>query len=179
MNGVLLLTTFLVPVHLGVGRRANYAVDCPENCSRKECTGPQRCKKTVLDDCGCCRICAAGPGETCYRTVSGLDGAKCGPGLRCHFHEEEDDFGDEFGTCRECPFGSYGMECREICKCKSGLCDKVTGKCFTFFEETSKRRKPPSQTEHDMASGDGNPVKEKHAREKVARPPGLKWLNPR
>lgn len=29
-----------------------------------------------------------------------MDGVKCGPGLKCQFYSEEDDFGDEFGICK-------------------------------------------------------------------------------
>ncbi|XP_059132749.1 endothelial cell-specific molecule 1 isoform X2 [Peromyscus eremicus] len=101
MKSLLLLTTLLVPVHLAMAWSAKYAVDCPEQCDNTECRSSLRCKRTVLDDCGCCQVCAAGPGETCYRTVSGMDGVKCGPGLKCHFYSEEDDFGDEFGICKD------------------------------------------------------------------------------
>lgn len=100
MKSLLLLTALLVPLHLSMAWSAKYAVDCPEHCDNTECRSSLRCKRTVLDDCGCCQVCAAGPGETCYRTVSGMDGVKCGPGLKCHFYSEEDDFGDEFGICK-------------------------------------------------------------------------------
>ncbi|KAM8957156.1 endothelial cell-specific molecule 1 isoform 2-T2 [Lycaon pictus] len=129
---LLLLATLLVPAHLAAAWSARYAVDCPERCDSAGCKSSLRCKRTVLDDCGCCRVCAAGPGETCYRTVSAMDGVKCGPGLRCQFYSEEDDFGDEFGICKE----------------------------------------------HDMASGDGNAVREELVKEN-ARSPVMKWLNPR
>ncbi|XP_011378911.1 endothelial cell-specific molecule 1 isoform X2 [Pteropus vampyrus] len=131
-KSVLLLATLLVPAHLATAWSTKYAVDCPERCDSNECKSSLRCKRTVLDDCGCCRVCAAGLGETCYRTVSGMDGVKCGPGLRCQFYSEEDDFGDEFGICKE----------------------------------------------HDMASGDGNAVREL-VKENAARSPVMKWLNPR
>ncbi|XP_047617646.1 endothelial cell-specific molecule 1 isoform X2 [Phacochoerus africanus] len=133
MKSLLLLATLLVPAHLAAAWSTKYAVDCPERCDTNECKSSLRCKRTVLDDCGCCRVCAAGLGETCYRTVSGMDGVKCGPGLRCQFYSEEDDFGDEFGICKE----------------------------------------------HDMASGDGNAVREELVKENAARSPGMKWLNPR
>lgn len=100
MKSLLLLTTLLVPAHLATAWSTKYAVDCPERCDSNVCKSSLRCKRTVLDDCGCCRVCAAGLGETCYRTVSGMDGVKCGPGLRCQFYSEEDDFGDEFGICK-------------------------------------------------------------------------------
>ncbi|XP_008838623.1 endothelial cell-specific molecule 1 isoform X2 [Nannospalax galili] len=133
MKSLLLLTTLLVPVHLAVAWSTKYAVDCPEHCDNSACRSSLRCKRTVLDDCGCCQVCAAGPGETCYRTVSGMDGVKCGPGLRCQFYSEEDDFGDEFGICKE----------------------------------------------HDVASGDGNAVREEIVKGNAARSPVMKWLNPR
>ncbi|XP_053556416.1 endothelial cell-specific molecule 1 [Bombina bombina] len=185
MKSSVLLAILLVAVPLGTAWNAQYAVDCPERCDSNECKSTLRCKRTVLDDCGCCKVCAAAVGETCYRTVSGMDGVKCGPGLRCNFYTEEDDFGDEYGTCRECPYGTYGMECRGTCNCPSGICDRVTGKClkFPFFQLTggkpaSKFRIPPS-SDSEMASGDGNNVKDEFLKEKAVRAPGIKWLNPR
>ncbi|EOA97092.1 Endothelial cell-specific molecule 1, partial [Anas platyrhynchos] len=167
----LLLTLLLTPMHAGTAWSAKYAVDCPEPCESSKST--LRCKRTVLDDCGCCRVCAAALGET------------CGPGLKCQFYTEEDDFGDEFGICKECPYGTYGMECRKTCNCPSGICDRVTGKClkFPFFQLSASkppnRRKIISHTENDMASGDGNSVKEEFVKEKAIRSPVMKWLNPR
>lgn len=100
MTTFLVLALLLVPMHVRATWSAKYAVDCPESCNSSECKNPQHCKRTVLDDCGCCRVCAAALGETCYRTVAGMDGVKCGPGLKCQFFSEEDDFGDEFGICK-------------------------------------------------------------------------------
>lgn len=100
MASFLVLTLLLVPMNVRATWSAKYAVDCPESCNSSECKNPQHCKRTVLDDCGCCRVCAAALGETCYRTVAGMDGVKCGPGLKCQFFSEEDDFGDEFGICK-------------------------------------------------------------------------------
>lgn len=182
-KSVLLLATLLVPAHLATAWSTKYAVDCPERCDSNECKSSLRCKRTVLDDCGCCRVCAAGLGETCYRTVSGMDGVKCGPGLRCQFYSEEDDFGDEFGICKDCPYGTFGMECKETCNCQLGICDRVTGKClkFPFFQYSvakSSNRRFVSHTEHDMASGDGNAVREL-VKDNAARSPVMKWLNPR
>ncbi|XP_004422864.1 PREDICTED: endothelial cell-specific molecule 1 [Ceratotherium simum simum] len=184
MKSLLLLATLLVPAHLTTAWSTKYAVDCPERCDSNVCKSSLRCKRTVLDDCGCCRVCAAGLGETCYRTVSGMDGVKCGPGLRCQFYSEEDDFGDEFGICKDCPYGTFGMECKETCDCQSGICDRVTGKClkFPFFQFSvakSSSRRFVSHTEHDMASGDGNAVREELVKENAARSPVMKWLNPR
>ncbi|XP_010003641.1 PREDICTED: endothelial cell-specific molecule 1 isoform X2 [Chaetura pelagica] len=133
MKGFLFLSLLLMPMHAGTAWSAKYAVDCPEPCDSHACKSTLRCKRTVLDDCGCCRVCAAALGETCYRTVSGMDGVKCGPGLKCQFYTEEDDFGDEFGICKE----------------------------------------------NDMASGDGNSVKEEFVKEKTVLSPVMKWLNPR
>lgn len=109
---------------------------------------------------------------------------KCGPGLRCQFYSEEDDFGDEFGICKDCPFGTFGMECKETCDCQSGVCDRVTGKCLTFpfFQysaATSSTRRFVSHTDHDMASGDGNSVTEEIVKKNAAQSPVMKWLNPR
>uniref|UniRef100_A0A7N4NH50 Endothelial cell specific molecule 1 n=1 Tax=Sarcophilus harrisii TaxID=9305 RepID=A0A7N4NH50_SARHA len=134
MKGLwLLLITLLGPAHLEAGRSSRYAVDCPAHCDPNHCKSSQQCKQTVLDDCGCCRVCAASLGQTCYRTVSGMDGAKCGPGLYCHFSNQEDAFGEEYGICKE----------------------------------------------HDMASGDGNAVKEQFVKNNAAHPPVTKWLKPR
>ncbi|XP_007518958.2 endothelial cell-specific molecule 1 isoform X2 [Erinaceus europaeus] len=117
MKNLLLLATLLVPVHLAAAWSSKYAVDCPEHCDSSECKINQRCKKTVLDDCGCCRVCAAEQGEICYRTVSAMDGVKCGPGLRCQLYNEEDAFGDEFGVCKEHDMASGdGSAVRELVK---------------------------------------------------------------
>ncbi|KAM4809233.1 endothelial cell-specific molecule 1 [Rhinophrynus dorsalis] len=185
MKCCILVATLLINVHLGSAWNAQYAVDCPESCDSNECKSTTRCKRTVLDDCGCCRVCAAAAGETCYRTVSGMDGVKCGPGLRCQFFTEEDDFGDEFGICRECPYGTYGMECRRSCNCQSGICDRVTGKCFKFpfyqltGGKSASKLRLVSNSDTDMASGDGHGVREEALKEKTVRSPGIKWLNPR
>ncbi|XP_018430204.1 PREDICTED: endothelial cell-specific molecule 1 isoform X3 [Nanorana parkeri] len=133
MRCCIFVASLLINMHFGTAWSSQYAVDCPDRCDSNECKSTVRCKRTVLDDCGCCRVCAAAAGETCYRTVSGMDGVKCGPGLTCQFFTEEDDFGDEFGVCRD----------------------------------------------SEMASGDGNSVKQELAKEKSSRSPGIKWLNPR
>lgn len=185
----LLLAALLVPAPVApapgaaASWSAKYAVDCPERCDRDACRSPQRCERTVLDDCGCCRVCAARRGETCYRTVSGMDGVKCGPGLRCQFYSEEDDFGDEFGICKDCPYGTYGVECKETCSCQLGVCDRVTGKClkFPFFQNaaTKPSNSVVSHAEHDMASGDGNAVTPGKGKENAARTPVMRRFNPR
>ncbi|XP_030048129.1 endothelial cell-specific molecule 1 [Microcaecilia unicolor] len=181
MRSRLFLAMLLVSVHTGSTRSAPYAVDCPGHCVSNECKSTLRCARTVLDDCGCCRVCAAGVGETCYRTVSGMDGVKCGPGLRCHFYSEEDDFGDEFGICKECPYGTHGMECRKTCSCPSGVCDRVSGKClkFPFFQQSAPKPPKKPHSESDSASGDGNDVKEELMNGKTIHSSGMKWLNPR
>ncbi|KAE8636338.1 hypothetical protein XENTR_v10002943 [Xenopus tropicalis] len=185
MKCCLLVTALLINAHLGAARKAQYAVDCPDRCDSNDCKSTTRCKRTVLDDCGCCRVCAAAAGETCYRTVSGMDGVKCGPGLRCQFFTEEDDFGDEFGICRDCPYGTYGMECRRTCNCQSGICDRVTGKClkFPFFQltggKTANKQKVLPSSDQDMASGDGHNDREETLKEKNSHSSGIKWLNPR
>ncbi|KAM8961174.1 LOW QUALITY PROTEIN: endothelial cell-specific molecule 1 [Pelodytes ibericus] len=185
MKCCIVVATLLINMHFGSAWKAQYAVDCPERCDSHDCKSTMRCKRTVLDDCGCCRVCAAAVGETCYRTVSGMDGVKCGPGLKCQFFTEEDDFGDEFGICKECPYGTFGMECRRTCSCQSGICDRVTGKClkFPFFQLTggksaSKLRRV-SHPDTEMSSGDGNNLKEEFLKEKTVRSPGIKWLHPR
>uniref|UniRef100_A0AAV2IR30 IGFBP N-terminal domain-containing protein n=1 Tax=Knipowitschia caucasica TaxID=637954 RepID=A0AAV2IR30_KNICA len=81
------------------GVNVKYAVNCPDRCNPSVCGAPS-CSRTVLDDCGCCMVCAAGRGEHCYRTVSGMHGVKCGPGFFCEFYKDEDDYGDEYGVCK-------------------------------------------------------------------------------
>ncbi|MBN3311880.1 ESM1 protein, partial [Atractosteus spatula] len=164
-----------------------YAVDCPERCNVEQCPGTQRCKRTVLDDCGCCHVCAAGRGELCYRTVSGMHGVKCGLGLFCDFYKEEDDFGDEYGICKECLYGTYGLECRKKCSCKAGgICDRETGQCLKFkflamlAAKQANRLKLMPQTENDMGSGDSDSdLHEDLLKEKTAQSAVEKWLNPR
>lgn len=43
-----------------------------------------------------------------------------------------------FPLSSDCPFGTFGMECKQICSCQSGICDRVTGKClkFPFFQHS-------------------------------------------
>lgn len=37
-----------------------------------------------------------------------------------------------FPLSSDCPFGTFGMECKQTCSCQSGICDRVTGKCLKF-----------------------------------------------
>lgn len=94
------LSSLLVRDAEAWGASVKYAVNCPDGCNAERCGGTQQCARTVLDDCGCCQVCAAGRGEHCYRTVSGMHGVKCGPGLFCEFYKDEDDYGDEYGICK-------------------------------------------------------------------------------
>ncbi|KAG7320733.1 hypothetical protein KOW79_015148 [Hemibagrus wyckioides] len=138
------------------GASVKYAVNCPERCDPARC-GVTRCARTVLDDCGCCRVCAARRGEHCYRTVSGAHGVKCGPGLYCDFYKDEDEYGDEYGMCRDCTFGTYGVECRQTCNCKAGgLCDRETGVCLTFKFFSKMANALKIHEGNEVASGDGN-----------------------
>uniref|UniRef100_A0AAY4C5B7 IGFBP N-terminal domain-containing protein n=1 Tax=Denticeps clupeoides TaxID=299321 RepID=A0AAY4C5B7_9TELE len=139
------------------GAGAKYAVSCPERCDAALCGSTRRCGRTVLDDCGCCRVCAAARGEHCYRTVSGVHGAKCGPGLFCDFYKDEDDYGDEYGVCRDCTYGTYGVECRKTCSCKAGgICDRETGACLTFkfFTKMANKAKTAGTTGECRSQGD-------------------------
>lgn len=46
----------------------------------------------------------------------------------------------------DCPFGTYGVECRKTCNCKGGICDRETGTCLTlkfFARIASKLRSEP------------------------------------
>ncbi|CAJ0943012.1 unnamed protein product [Ranitomeya imitator] len=123
-------------------------------------------------------------------TISGTNGRLLRWSLalqQYHFtilHRRGRDHGNVDGLSRqgeECSYGSYGMDCRGTCNCPSGICDRVTGKCmkFPFFQLTEakppNKRRPSSSSELEMASGDGNSVKDK---EKGSRS-GIKWLNPR
>lgn len=97
---ITLLSSLMLRDAAAWGANVKYAVNCPDRCSAERCGATQRCARTVLDDCGCCQVCAAGRGEHCYRTVSGMHGVKCGPGLFCEFYKDEDDYGDEYGICK-------------------------------------------------------------------------------
>ncbi|KAK7896524.1 hypothetical protein WMY93_021849 [Mugilogobius chulae] len=156
------------------GVNVKYAVNCPDRCNPSAC-GTQRCTRTVLDDCGCCQVCAAGRGEHCYRTVSGMHGVKCGPGLFCEFYKDEDDYGDEYGVCKDCLFGTYGVECRKTCNCKGGICDRETGACLTlrFFGKLASKLKPELQTE----TGSGELSTPQNTVQNSVKAP--KWLTPR
>ncbi|XP_072309690.1 endothelial cell-specific molecule 1 isoform X2 [Eucyclogobius newberryi] len=156
------------------GVNVKYAVNCPDRCNPSAC-GTQLCARTVLDDCGCCQVCAAGRGEHCYRTVSGMDGVKCGPGLFCEFYKDEDDYGDEYGVCKDCLFGTYGIECRKTCNCKGGICDRETGACLTlrFFGKLASKLKPEPQAEAGSGELSTPPNTVQHS---VKAP---KWINPR
>ncbi|XP_032424754.1 endothelial cell-specific molecule 1 [Xiphophorus hellerii] len=131
-----------------------YAVNCPDRCRVDRCGDQRGCTRTVLDDCGCCQVCAAGRNEHCYRTVSGMHGVKCGPGLFCEFYKDEDDYGDEYGMCKDCPYGTYGVECRQTCGCKGGICDRETGACLTltFFAKIASKLKTGPQTGSEVGS---------------------------
>ncbi|KAG9354118.1 hypothetical protein JZ751_012242 [Albula glossodonta] len=183
---IFIFTVFFVVVVReveGWGTSAKYAVNCPERCNVDLC-GRTRCKRTVLDDCGCCQVCAAGRGEHCYRTVSGMHGVKCGPGLFCEFYKDEDDYGDEYGICKDCAFGTYGVECRKTCNCKSGgICDRETGAClsFKFLAKMASMQAghltTQQQAGNEMGSGDSSSsVNEDLHKERTSTP---KWLSPR
>ena len=46
-----------------------------------------------------------------------------------------------FPLSSDCPFGTFGMECKQTCSCQSGICDRVTGKClkFPFFQYSTAK----------------------------------------
>ncbi|ETE72814.1 Endothelial cell-specific molecule 1, partial [Ophiophagus hannah] len=179
MASFLVLTLLLVPMNVRATWSAKYAVDCPESCDSSECKNPQHCKRTVLDDCGCCRVCAAALGETCYRTVAGMDGVKCGPGLKCQFFSEEDDFGDEFGICKvkidrnlRCLFGDIPQIALNPLSVGPDIWD-------LNIAEDHLIKKFLLSFKNDMGSGDGNSVEEDFMKEKDIHSPIMKWLNPR
>ncbi|XP_036134696.1 endothelial cell-specific molecule 1 [Molossus molossus] len=182
-TSLLLLAALLAPAHAGPAWSAKYAVDCPQRCDSRRCAGGLSCRRRVMDDCGCCWVCAAERGATCYRTVAGVDGMKCGPGLRCQFYREEDEFGDEFGICKDCPYGTFGTDCKGTCSCQLGICDRVTGECVTFplFQHPGAKSAGGAdlRAEHGVGSGDGNAVTGDLGKENAARSPVRKWLNPR
>ncbi|CDQ85914.1 unnamed protein product [Oncorhynchus mykiss] len=163
----LLFTVFSIFIVRNVeawGASVKYAVNCPE-------------RRTVLDDCGCCQVCAADRGEHCYRTVSGMHGVKCGPGLFCEFYKDEDDYGDEYGICKDCMYGTYGVGCGKTCHCKAGgICDRETGACLTFkfFTKIASKLK----TQHPNAGGEigsGDDSTSLNGERSTAP----KWLTPR
>uniref|UniRef100_A0A8C6WE36 Endothelial cell-specific molecule 1 n=1 Tax=Neogobius melanostomus TaxID=47308 RepID=A0A8C6WE36_9GOBI len=146
------------------GANVKYAVNCPDRCNQAAC-GTQICTRTVLDDCGCCQVCAAGRGEHCYRTVSGMHGVKCGPGLYCEFYKEEDDYGDEYGICKD------------YVQLQGGICDRETGACLTlrFFAKLASNLKTELQLASEAGSGELS-TPQNTVQHSVKVP---KWLNPR
>ncbi|XP_034753047.1 endothelial cell-specific molecule 1 [Etheostoma cragini] len=176
---ITVLSSLIVQDAEAWGANVKYAVNCPDRCNVERCGGTQRCARTVLDDCGCCQVCAAGRGEHCYRTVSGMHGVKCGPGLFCEFYKDEDDYGDEYGICRDCLYGTYGVECRKTCNCKGSICDRETGACLTlkFFSKIASKLKTEPQAEGELGSGEvSTPQNTDQHTERSAAP---KRLNPR
>ncbi|XP_034565886.1 endothelial cell-specific molecule 1 isoform X2 [Notolabrus celidotus] len=173
------LSSLLVHDAEAWGNNVKYAVNCPDRCNAERCGGTQRCTRTVLDDCGCCQVCAAGRGEHCYRTVSGMHGVKCGPGLFCEFYKDEDDYGDEYGICKDCLYGTWGVECRKTCNCKGGICDRETGACLTlkFFAKIAGKLKTESQAGGELGSGEVSAAQstDQHTDRSTAQ----KRLNPR
>ncbi|CAB1430081.1 unnamed protein product [Pleuronectes platessa] len=161
------------------GAGVKYAVNCPDRCSVERCGGTQRCARTVLDDCGCCQVCTAGRGEHCYRTVSGMHGVKCGPGLFCEFYKDEDDYGDEYGICRDCVYGTYGVECRKACNCKGGICDRETGACLTlkFFAKIASKLNTDPDAGAEFGSGEVGAAQSRD--QHTDRSAAPKRLNPR
>ncbi|XP_032809798.1 endothelial cell-specific molecule 1 [Petromyzon marinus] len=123
-----------------------YAVDCP-GCEAFSCPAlPARrwCRRAVPDDCGCCSVCAAGRGERCYPAVVGLNWLKCAKGLRCR-PAGEDEFGDTYGLCEDCPAGTYGLGCSGVCNCLSGRCEPESGKCHRLPFVQNAARPPPKK----------------------------------
>lgn len=62
-------------------------IKCPADCSRVMCNHYKTLKKfcrygTIYDHCGCCQVCAMGPGEMCGGP-GGVYG-KCGQGYYCY-----------------------------------------------------------------------------------------------
>ncbi|XP_036972411.1 endothelial cell-specific molecule 1 [Acanthopagrus latus] len=176
---ITVLSSLLVRDAEAWGANVKYAVNCPDRCNTERCGGTQRCARTVLDDCGCCQVCAAGRGEHCYRTVSGMHGVKCGPGLFCEFYKDEDDYGDEYGICKDCLYGTYGVECRKTCSCKGGICDRETGACLTlkFFAKIASNLKSEPQAGVEVGSGEVSTAQstDQHTDRSTAQ----KRLNPR
>ncbi|XP_061409845.1 endothelial cell-specific molecule 1, partial [Lethenteron reissneri] len=102
------------------------------------------CRRAVPDDCGCCSVCAAGRGERCYPAVVGLNWLKCAKGLRCR-PAGEDEFGDTYGLCEDCPAGTYGLGCSGVCNCLSGRCEPESGKCHRLPFVQNAARTPPKK----------------------------------
>lgn len=47
----------------------------------------------------------------------------------------------------DCPYGTYGVECRKTCSCKGGICDRETGACLSlpFFAKIASKLKNEPQ----------------------------------
>lgn len=93
----------------------------PSSCAALPATG---CAFRVMDACGCCELCAAGPGEPC-----GLRGAavvRCAPGFECVKPQENKKIArkSEPGVC-VCKNGDYevcgsdGVEYRSACELRA------------------------------------------------------------
>ncbi|KAG9341842.1 hypothetical protein JZ751_018566 [Albula glossodonta] len=125
----LLCTSFLlIPgiVEASVSRR--YVAGCPDRCDKSLCPPiPADCLAgEILDQCGCCRVCAAGEGEACGGSGR-LGDPVCGDGMECSV---SDGVGysatirrrGKSGVCvcksSEPVCGSDGVSYRDICELK-------------------------------------------------------------
>ncbi|KAF7698439.1 hypothetical protein HF521_004949 [Silurus meridionalis] len=91
---------------------------------------PAGCAFRVPDPCGCCELCAAGPGEQCG--ARGSAAPRCAPGFECvratRGHEDKKNpknkKKNELGVCA-CKNGDYavcgsdGVEYRSVCELKA------------------------------------------------------------
>lgn len=66
-----------------------------------------------------------------------------------------------FASFADCPFGTYGVECRKTCNCKGGICDRETGTCLTlkFFAKIASKLK--SEPQAGKSDGNIEPYKDK------------------
>ncbi|KAB5554248.1 hypothetical protein PHYPO_G00048170 [Pangasianodon hypophthalmus] len=116
----------------------------PSSCAALPAAG---CAFRVMDACGCCELCAAGPGEPCG--VRGATVTRCAPGLECVKAPEDKNKLKKKKTepgvcvCKNGDFevcGSDGVEYRSVCALraasasaerqhKAGIKVRNKGKC--------------------------------------------------
>lgn len=121
---VMMLWVLILPA-LSVAALSRVPRSCgpcePSSCAALPAAG---CAFRVMDACGCCELCAAGPGEPC-----GVRGARCASGLECVKAQEEQKKlkkkkKSEPGVC-VCKNGDYtvcgsdGVEYRSVCELRA------------------------------------------------------------